>query len=103
MRTSKIGLNSYLFKIKARDTDRCRRCDASAETVQHVLYECEELEDIRAQIFGVQRMRVIHTPLEDLLTTPKTAIQSAKLLKESRLLQQFDGVQIHFEVPKEQP
>jgi hypothetical protein len=48
MRTSKIGLNSYLFRIKAKDTDRCRRCDASVETVQYVLYEYEELEDIRA-------------------------------------------------------
>jgi hypothetical protein len=31
-------------------------------------------------------MRVIYTPLKDLLTTLKSAIQSAKLLKELRLL-----------------
>jgi ribonuclease HI len=102
MRTSKIGLNSYLFRIKARDTASCRRCNDAVETVQHVLYECEGLDDIRSEIFEVKRLSVIHQPLEDLLTTPKTAIQAAKFLKQSQLLPQFEGVYIPSEALEEE-
>jgi hypothetical protein len=39
MRTMRIGLRHFLFKIKASETDRCS-CGEGSETPKHILLQC---------------------------------------------------------------
>ncbi|OQD91721.1 hypothetical protein PENSOL_c049G05847, partial [Penicillium solitum] len=39
MRTMRIGLRHFLFKIKAAETDRCN-CDEGSQTPKHILMQC---------------------------------------------------------------
>ncbi|KAJ9481215.1 hypothetical protein VN97_g12279 [Penicillium thymicola] len=39
MRTMRIGLRHFLFKIKAAETDRCN-CDEGSQTPRHILMQC---------------------------------------------------------------
>ncbi|KAJ5211064.1 hypothetical protein N7491_010880 [Penicillium cf. griseofulvum] len=39
MRTMRIGLRHFLFKIKAAETDR-RSCDEGSQTPKHILMQC---------------------------------------------------------------
>ena len=50
MRTGKIGLKSYLYKIKASDTKLCS-C-GGVENVQHVLLQCPRWAGLREKYLG---------------------------------------------------
>jgi hypothetical protein len=45
--TGKIGLNSFLFKIKCSSSQDCGWCDYEEETVEHFLMECPHYENFR--------------------------------------------------------
>ena len=48
MRTGHIPLNSYLHRIKRQHPSACPLCDDPEETVEHMLFECRKLIDLRA-------------------------------------------------------
>ena len=48
LRTGHIPLNSYLHRIKPLHPSACPLCDAPEETVEHLLFECRKLIDLRA-------------------------------------------------------
>ena len=48
LRTGHIPLNSYLHRIKPHHPSACPLCDEPEETVQHILFECRKLIDLRA-------------------------------------------------------
>jgi hypothetical protein len=41
MRTMRIGLRHFLFKIKVAETDRCS-CDEGSQTPKHILMQCPQ-------------------------------------------------------------
>lgn len=61
MRTMRIGLKHFLYKIKATDSDRCG-CDAGSQTPKHVLLECSEYIGLRMGLWEkIQRIEGMET------------------------------------------
>ena len=52
MRTGRIGLNHFLYKIGLRGLDRCR-CDEGSQTPKHILLECRLLSDLRDEMWRI--------------------------------------------------
>ena len=48
LRTGHIPLNGYLNRIKPQHSPACPLCNEPVETVQHLLFECRKLIDLRA-------------------------------------------------------
>ncbi len=42
--------NNYLFKYQLKDYKSCDRCGAEDETVEHIVSDCEELEEKRREL-----------------------------------------------------
>ena len=49
LRTQHVPLNSHLSRIGVRDDPSCPLCPSPNETVEHHLFECPALNDLRAQ------------------------------------------------------
>jgi hypothetical protein len=49
LRTDRIGLNHFLYKIKLRRSDRCG-CGEGSQTSKHILLQCELLGDLRGEM-----------------------------------------------------
>ena len=47
LRTQHIPLNSHLNRINPEKPPHCVLCDHPYETVEHVLFDCKEVEDLR--------------------------------------------------------
>ena len=45
-----LGTKDFLFKIKIVDSNQCRLCGESAETVQHLFSQCEIVENLWTNI-----------------------------------------------------
>lgn len=71
MRTEKIGLNSYLHRIKRADDTFCP-CGDGYHTVNHILREC--------RLFWRQRKAVLGTGF---LRNPFTLISTQKLVQKA--------------------
>jgi ribonuclease HI len=88
MRSERIGLGSYLKKIKVVDTAACQ-CQSSNETVSHILGDCFK--------FGAQRRTYLGQPtiwnVPALLSDPKLARKAVAFMKNTGLLDQFRGCQ----------
>ena len=82
MRTGKIGLKSYLKRIKASDTKMCS-C-GGVENIQHVLLQCPKWNDLREKHLGPPARR--DTNLSTLLSTPASAKKATILIKDTGLL-----------------
>ena len=50
LRTSHVQLNAHLNRITANHPSNCNLCDHEEETVQHFLFHCPALQDIREQL-----------------------------------------------------
>ena len=48
LRTGHIPLNGYLNRIKPQHSPACPLCNEPVETVEHLLFECRKLIDLRA-------------------------------------------------------
>ena len=53
LRTGHAGLKGHLFRIGAAKDPNCRLCNASVESVDHVLFECPKLAEDRCRALGV--------------------------------------------------
>ena len=91
MRTGKIGLRSYLWRINRADTDECD-CGRGAQTVRHIITECDNFTELRHELFGRgepfgNMKKVIGEDTAQLL-------RAATLMHRTGLLAQFNAVEV---------
>jgi hypothetical protein len=84
MRTGKIGLNRYLHKIGKADSARCG-CNNSWQTVRHIIEDCFQFRELRKKFLDTRVFPDYRLALTDL----KTAINTAKFIIATSLLDQF--------------
>ena len=87
----KISLNSYLYKIKKRDSPNCDLCDRQTpQTVHHVLLQCPALDTHRDTLWKTVGKKV--TDMSTLLEDPEVAPHTAAFILKANLLHQFRWV-----------
>jgi ribonuclease HI len=104
MRTMRIGLKHFLYKIKATDSDRCG-CDAGSQTPKHVLLECSEYIGLRMGLWEkIQRIEGMETETDydKIMSHPQTTRYVVNYMHQTGLLQQFRHVDLDNE-DDEQP
>jgi ribonuclease HI len=88
LRTERIGLAHYLWRINKRDSPYCT-CGLSGQTARHILMECplytEERDQMWARIKGFRRT----TDLQALLNEKSAAVAIAEFMLNTRVLEQF--------------
>ena len=84
LRSGKIALASYLYKIKKVLQPWCE-CHQGNQTVAHILEECPQFAKQRKREFG----RPVVWGVRDILSDPKTAKKAAWFTLKTGLLDQF--------------
>jgi len=95
MRTMRIGLRHFLFKIKAADTDKCS-CGEGSQTPKHVLLQCPLYTDLRRQFWmRLDKDEVeVETDYDKIMQHPQATRYVAKFMQQTGLLQQFRCVEL---------
>ncbi|RAK94815.1 uncharacterized protein BO80DRAFT_315976, partial [Aspergillus ibericus CBS 121593] len=94
LRTGRIGLNHFLYKIRARDSDRCS-CNRGSQTPKHVLFDCERLRGLQLELrqrLRKQRVAVNWDDFDALVSEPAAARYVADFMIKTGLLNQFNEV-----------
>jgi hypothetical protein len=97
MRTMRIGLRHFLFKIKAAETDRCS-CDEGSQTPKHILMQCPQYAmprtKLREQLWdiGINEM-----DYDKIVSNPQATRYVVNFIHRTGLLQQFQHVGIEEE------
>jgi hypothetical protein len=96
MRSMRIGLKHFLFKIQASDSDRCR-CDEGSQTPRHVLMQCPLYTDLRKKMLDkiatrTDIRRVSLTDYNGIVSHPQAIRYVAEFMHETGLLGQFQYV-----------
>lgn len=84
MRTNKIGLATFLHKIKVTDDPYCD-CGTAEQTVSHVLFDCTLFTTIRSEYPELSAS----STLKGLLTESKAALAASSFMQRTGLLKQF--------------
>ena len=93
LRTGRIGLNHFLYKIGLRGSDRCG-CDEGSQTPKHILLECRLLSDLQDEMWrrinqiGLKRREDFNT----LANEPNAAQFVADFMIKAGQLGQFQAV-----------
>jgi ribonuclease HI len=94
MRTMRIGLKHFLFKIKAADSDRCG-CDAGSQTPRHVLMECPSYIGLRANLWDrLQDIEGLEMDYDKIMSHPQATRYVVNYMHQTGLLQQFRHVDL---------
>jgi ribonuclease HI len=94
LRTGRIGLNHFLYKIGIKESDRCG-CDEGSQTPRHILMACRLLSGLRQEMWrridklGLERREDYDT----LVNEPKAARYVADFMIKTGLLGQFQAVE----------
>jgi ribonuclease HI len=91
LRTGRIGLNHFLYKIKARESDDCS-CEQGSQTPKHVLFDCPLWTEIRQQMWD--KMGGRKTDYDDIIKNPKLAKHAADFFIRTGLLGQFKQAEL---------
>jgi ribonuclease HI len=92
MRTMRIGLRHFLFKIKAAETDRCS-CDEGSQTPKHILMQCPQYVVPRTKLWeqlwgiGINEM-----DYDKIVSNPQATRYVVNFMHRTGLLQQFQHV-----------
>ncbi|KAI9037726.1 uncharacterized protein KD926_000067 [Aspergillus affinis] len=92
MRTMRIGLRHFLFKIKQVDSDRCG-CELGSQTPKHVLMECSlHLAGRRIMMERLDSIEGLRGRIQDcdaVMNHPQAIRYVADFMQRTGLLQQF--------------
>ncbi|KAJ5199244.1 hypothetical protein N7491_000200 [Penicillium cf. griseofulvum] len=96
MRTMRIGLRHFLFKIKAAETDRCT-CDEGSQTPKHVLMQCPRYIVPRTRLWEqLERIGIgfMERDYDKIMSNPQATRYVVNFMHRTGLLQQFQHVGI---------
>ncbi|KAJ5186134.1 hypothetical protein N7491_005997 [Penicillium cf. griseofulvum] len=105
MRTMRIGLRHFLFKIKAAETDRCT-CDEGSQTPRHVLMQCPRYIVPRTRLWEqLERIGVgfIERDYDEIICNPQAIRYVVNFMHRTGLLQQFQHVGTEEENDNDEP
>ena len=81
MRTMRIGLRHFLFKIKATESDRCS-CDEGSQTPKHVVMQCPHYTKLRAKLWAQIAKYDVETDYNKIVSHPQATRYVANLCTE---------------------
>ncbi|KAI9039453.1 uncharacterized protein KD926_009467 [Aspergillus affinis] len=106
MRTMRIGLRHFLFKIKQVDSDRCG-CELGSQTPKHVLMECSlHLASRRIMMERLDSIEGLRGRIQDydaVMNHPQAIRYVADFMQRTGLLQQFRFATFNDEKDEEVP
>ncbi|KAI9043958.1 uncharacterized protein KD926_002337 [Aspergillus affinis] len=106
MRTMRIGLRHFLYKIKQVDSDRCA-CDLGSQTPRHVLLECSlYTASRRIMIDHLNQIEGLRRRIQDydaVIAHPQAIRYVAEFMQQTGLLQQFRFARLDEEDDEEAP
>ncbi|KAF4210539.1 hypothetical protein CNMCM5878_004249 [Aspergillus fumigatiaffinis] len=91
MRTMRIGLRHFLFKIKASETDRCS-CGEGSQTPKHILLQCSLYVEARRKMINKlfdEGFRGNISDYDMLVSDPQAIRYVAEFMHQTGLLNQF--------------
>ena len=92
MRTHRIGLRHFLYKINAVESDRCS-CEKGSQTSRHILQQCPLYTDLRAAMLDkINRIRGLRGKTADYnvpISHPQAIRYIAEFIHKTGLLSQF--------------
>lgn len=90
LRTGKIGLRAFLYKMKVPDIDSplCPTC-GELETVQHVLLRCQRWTELREECLRDGLKTGVRPSLQALLHTKQGCQAAARMIQRTELLTQY--------------
>lgn len=104
LRSMRIGLKHFLYKINASESDRCG-CDEGSQTPQHVLLQCPLYTDLRKKILDRIAARTdlgTTTDYDEIISHPQAVRYIALFMHQTGLLGQFRYVEMEPDPDQEQ-
>jgi hypothetical protein len=97
IRTMRIGLRHFLFKIKAVETDRCN-CEEGSQTPKHILMQCPRYiiprTKLREKLWDIGINEIDY---DKIVSNPQATRYVVNFMHRTGLLQQFQHVGIEEE------
>jgi hypothetical protein len=94
LRTGRIRLNHFLYKMGIKESDRCG-CDEGSQAPQHVLLECRLLNELRQEMWHkIDKLELEkREDFDTLVNEPKAARYVADFMIKTGLLGQNQAVE----------
>jgi len=92
MRTMRIGLRHFLFKIKAVNSDKCS-CGEGSQTPKHVVMQCSHHIELRKRLWReLDNIEGLETDYDKIVSHPQATRYVVNFMHRTGLLQQFQYV-----------
>lgn len=94
MRTMRIGLRHFLFKIKTSETDRCV-CDEGSQTTKHVVIQFPLYISLRGRLWEqLWKVGIIEMDYDKIISHPQATCYVVEFMHRPCLLAQFRQVEM---------